>query len=104
MLRNSAPLECRKGYTIPFQLIEPACPVLLDLARDVTCCQISLDGNLCTALTDLHNTAAGKYSERAFQALDYILDEASKVGVRLILTMADNWSPVDSKSQVFLSS
>ena len=43
---------------------------------------------------------SGKYSERAFQALDYILDEASKVGVRLILTMADNWSPADSKEQV----
>ena len=43
---------------------------------------------------------AGKYSERAFQALDYILDEASEVGVRLILTMADNWSPADSKQQV----
>ena len=45
-------------------------------------------------------SATGKYNERAFQALDYILDQASKVGVRLILTMADNWSPVDSKSQV----
>ena len=44
--------------------------------------------------------AAGKYSEQAFQALDYILDEASKLGVRLILTMVDNWSVADSKSQV----
>jgi hypothetical protein len=44
--------------------------------------------------------AAGKYNERAFKALDYILDEASKVGVRLILTMTDNWSPADSKTQV----
>lgn len=41
----------------------------------------------------------GKYNERAFKALDYILDEASKVGVRLILTMTDNWSPADSKTQ-----
>lgn len=40
------------------------------------------------------------YNEQYFQALDYILDEAAKVGVRLILTLADNWSPVDSKSQV----
>lgn len=48
----------------------------------------------------LDHPAAGKYNERAFKALDYILDEASKVGVRLILTMADNWSPADSKTQV----
>ena len=43
---------------------------------------------------------AGKYSEQAFQALDYILDEAAKLGVRLILTLVDNWSVADSKSQV----
>ena len=53
----------------------------------------------CLACSDFSH-AAGKYSERAFQAIDYILDEASKVGVRLILTMADNWSPADSKQQV----
>jgi len=45
-------------------------------------------------------SCAGRYNGRAFQALDYILDEASKVGVRLILTMTDNWSPADSKVQV----
>ena len=32
-----------------------------------------------------------------------MLDEASKVGVRLILTMADNWSPADSKTQVLVA-
>ena len=33
---NCPPLECLKGYSIPCQLIEPACHVLLDLAWDVT--------------------------------------------------------------------
>lgn len=43
---------------------------------------------------------AGRYSEHAFQALDYILDEASKYGVRLLLTLVNNWDNADSKTQV----
>ena len=43
---------------------------------------------------------AGKYSEHAFPALDYILDEASKHGVRLLLTLVNNWDNADSKTQV----
>lgn len=46
----------------------------------------------------------GKYSEHAFQALDYILDEASKYGVRLLLTLVNNWDNSDSKTQVHASS
>lgn len=46
----------------------------------------------------------GKYSEHAFQALDYILDEASKYGVRLLLTLVNNWDNADSKTQVHSSS
>ena len=42
----------------------------------------------------------GKYSEHAFQALDYILDEASKYGVRLLFTLVNNWDNADSKTQV----
>lgn len=60
-------------------------------------------GAACESLMLKVILAAGKYNERAFKALDYILDEASKVGVRLIMTMADNWSPVDSKTQVIFS-
>ena len=44
--------------------------------------------------------SVGKYSEHAFQALDYILDEASKYGVRLLLTLVNNWDNADSKTQV----
>ena len=36
--RVDPPPECLKGYSIPCQLIEPACLVLLDLAWDVTGC------------------------------------------------------------------
>ena len=42
----------------------------------------------------------GKYSEHAFQALDYTLDEASKYGVRLLFTLVNNWDNADSKTQV----
>ena len=48
--------------------------------------------------------SVGKYSEHAFQALDYILDEASKYGVRLLLTLVNNWDNADSKTQVHSSS
>ena len=51
-------------------------------------------------LTELCVSYAGVYNEQAFAAMDHILNEASKYGIRLILTLADNWSPVDSKSQV----
>lgn len=64
---------------------------------DKVCCACDIDLSQCAEAASL---LTGKYSERAFQALDYILDEAAKVGVRLILTMTDNWSPVDSKAQV----
>lgn len=48
----------------------------------------------------MHGCSSGVYNEHAFAALDHILNEASKYGIRLILTLADNWSPVDSKQQV----
>ena len=41
--------------------------------------------------------AAGEYNEKAFKALDYILDEASKLGIRVIMTLGDNWVGADSK-------
>eukprot|EP00803_Ostreobium_quekettii_P000277 evm.model.scf_996.1 EVM.evm.TU.scf_996.1 scf_996:6145-15734(-) len=33
----------------------------------------------------------GKYSEKGFRALDYILDEARRHGMHVILSMVDNW-------------
>ncbi|KAK9861966.1 hypothetical protein WJX84_012076 [Apatococcus fuscideae] len=41
--------------------------------------------------------APGEYNEKAFKALDYILDEASKLGIRVIMTLGDNWVGADSK-------
>ena len=52
----------------------------------------------CCALTA--SLAAGKYSEHAFQALDYLLDEASKYGIRLLLSLGNNWDHADSKAVV----
>ncbi len=51
----------------------------------------------------LHNQAwtftayftAGQYNEAAFQALDQIIAEADKAGVKLILTLTDNWRTAD---------
>lgn len=45
---------------------------------------------------------AGQYNERAFQALDYVLDQAAKFNVRLLLSFGDNWGDVDSKAAVRL--
>lgn len=33
----------------------------------------------------------GKYNERAFKGLDHVLDSAGRNGIRVILTIADNW-------------
>ena len=54
--------------------------------------------NRCCTLTV--PLAAGKYSEHAFQALDYLLDEASKYGIRLLLSLGNNWDHADSKAVV----
>uniref|UniRef100_A0A383VL97 mannan endo-1,4-beta-mannosidase n=1 Tax=Tetradesmus obliquus TaxID=3088 RepID=A0A383VL97_TETOB len=36
-------------------------------------------------------TAPGKYDEQGLQALDYVIDSASRHGIRLILSFIDNW-------------
>lgn len=36
---------------------------------------------------------AGEYNEAAFQGLDYVLDEARKNDIRLVLALTTNWSP-----------
>lgn len=56
--------------------------------------------NTKDSLMTIDRCVVGKYSEHAFQALDYILDEASKYGVRLLLTLVNNWDNADSKTQV----
>lgn len=46
----------------------------------------------------LQNPAApGTYSERAFQAFDWVLDQAARFGLKLVITFADNWD-TDSNS------
>jgi mannan endo-1,4-beta-mannosidase len=39
-------------------------------------------------------TAPGEYSEAAFQGLDYLVEEARKNDIRLILAFTSNWTPV----------
>jgi mannan endo-1,4-beta-mannosidase len=38
-------------------------------------------------------TAPGEYSEAAFRGLDYVLDEARKNNIKLILAFTSNWTP-----------
>lgn len=42
-------------------------------------------------LTCMHLGLQGQYNEQAFKALDFIISEASKRGLRLVLALADNW-------------
>ena len=35
--------------------------------------------------------SAGVYNEVTFRALDWLLDQASRHGIRVILSFADNW-------------
>lgn len=42
---------------------------------------------------------AGQYNEMAFKALDKIVDDASKSGVKLILPLSDNWHLQDGLYQ-----
>ena len=44
--------------------------------------------------------SAGEYNERAFLALDHILNEAAKLGMRVIMALGDNWIAADSKPSV----
>ncbi|PRW59651.1 nitrilase 2 isoform A [Chlorella sorokiniana] len=38
-------------------------------------------------------TAPGRYNEAALRGLDYLLDEARKAGIKLILAFTSNWTP-----------
>ncbi|XP_028791425.1 mannan endo-1,4-beta-mannosidase 4-like [Neltuma alba] len=41
----------------------------------------------------------GSYDENVFRGLDFVVSEAGKYGVRLILTLVNNWSDFGGKSQ-----
>ena len=44
-------------------------------------------------------TAPGVYNEAVFRGLDYLLDEARKRGVRVLLALTDNWQPTGGADQ-----
>ncbi len=46
-------------------------------------------------LTSLRLYLQGQYNEQVFRAFDYVLDQASKHGVRLIAALANNWDAAD---------
>lgn len=42
----------------------------------------------------------GNYNDNTFKALDYILNEARKHGIRVILSFVDNWKYYNGVDQV----
>jgi hypothetical protein len=42
---------------------------------------------------------AGQYNEQVFKALDYVLSEAARAGMRVIVALTDYWKPTDSVQQ-----
>lgn len=44
-------------------------------------------------------TAPGVYNEAVFRGLDYVLDEARRAGIKLILAFTTNWTPVGGLPQ-----
>lgn len=42
----------------------------------------------------------GEYSEAAFRGLDYLLNEARKRGIRVLLVLIDNWSETNGVDQI----
>nr|GMD14937.1 mannan endo-1,4-beta-mannosidase 1-like [Ipomoea batatas] len=53
------------------------------------------DGNRYNGL----QISPGVYDERVFSGLDFVLSEARKYGVRLILSFVNNWNDFGGKSQ-----
>lgn len=45
------------------------------------------------------STAPGQYNEKVFRGLDYLLDEARKRGIRVLLALTDNWQPTGGADQ-----
>jgi endo-1,4-beta-mannosidase len=43
---------------------------------------------------------AGIYNETAFRGLDFVLDQASEYGVKVMFTLTNNWKTFDSKYNV----
>ena len=51
---------------------------------------------------DLSMHHAGLYNETAFRGLDFVLDQASQYGVKVMFTLTNNWKTFDSKYNVRL--
>jgi endo-1,4-beta-mannosidase len=45
-------------------------------------------------------TSPGVHNEEAMEALDWVLHTAAKYGLRVVITLTDNWRVKDGKKQV----
>ena len=57
-----------------------------------------------TGSADRFMQFAGLYNETAFRGLDFVLDQASQYGVKVMFTLTNNWKTFDSKYNVRLLS
>ena len=55
-----------------------------------------------TGRADHSMQRAGLYNETAFRGLDFVLDQASQYGVKVMFTLTNNWKTFDSKYNVRL--
>ena len=47
-----------------------------------------------------HACYAGQYSEQVFKSIDFILNEMSKQGIKVIVALIDYWKKTDGVEQV----
>ena len=93
--------------TVRTQLLENAASFLGSQQDVVTQFQAALASNLTVVRMFGHGVATGfylqnpaalgTYNEQAFRAFDYVLDQAARHQLKLVISFADNWD-TDSNS------
>jgi mannan endo-1,4-beta-mannosidase len=54
-------------------------------------------GVVCSFVVTLDlRSLQGQYNEDAWQAFDFVISEASKRGLRLVIALANNWDSADT--------
>ena len=78
----------------------PLCLVMICHATDTAVQMTLLPCFNSIADHSMHH--AGLYNETAFRGLDFVLDQASQYGVKVMFTLTNNWKTFDSKYNVRL--
>lgn len=89
-------VACLPGLQLQHQIVLKAVGCLRHVPTCQQGCRETLTACCCTDV--------GHYNENAFKALDQIIAAADKAGVKLILTLTDNWTKgADGKEEVSAS-